>query len=242
MSGRDTDRRKGFAERLCRNKWVLNIDADEVVTPELAAEIQALFPGGRAPEPSAYRLRILTVYPGEDKPRPWANDYNEVRLYHRSVAAYREHPVHDRVILRNTGRGSFAEPIFHHSYLSFFSHHRKKQSFQQFPVAEFAAPFCCLSQISPGDRVSAELPQMLFWPAPYFRGLERLLFRALPRLHADDAHCENVGACLGAGKARRTPKCSSSLPPPTRQSIDQDGATQPSLVRLMHRKELGADI
>ena len=32
---------KVFAEGLCRNDWVLNVDADEVVTPELAAELQA---------------------------------------------------------------------------------------------------------------------------------------------------------------------------------------------------------
>lgn len=119
---------KSFAERLCRNMWVLNVDADEVVTPQLADEIQALFPNGRAPEPSAYRLRILTVYPGDDKPRPWANDYNEVRLYHQSIGAYREHQVHDRVILRNTEPRQLRQPIFHHSFLS-FSHIIEKNNY-----------------------------------------------------------------------------------------------------------------
>lgn len=123
---------KGFAERLCRNMWVLNVDADEVVTPELAAEIMALFAGGRAPEPSAYRLRILTVYPGDEKPRPWANDYNEVRLYHRSIGAYREHPVHDRVILRNTAPRQLRQPIFHHAYLSFSHIIEKNNHFSSF--------------------------------------------------------------------------------------------------------------
>jgi glycosyltransferase involved in cell wall biosynthesis len=110
---------KGFAERLCRNGWVLNVDADEVVTPALAAEMQELFAEGRTPEPGAYRLRILTVYPGDARPRAWARDYNEVRLYHRSIGAYREHPAHDRVILRNTVPKQLRQPIFHHSFLSF---------------------------------------------------------------------------------------------------------------------------
>jgi glycosyltransferase involved in cell wall biosynthesis len=123
---------KGFAERLCRNNWVLNVDADEVVTPGLAAEIQALFQGGREPEPSAYRLQILTVYPGDDKPRPWANDYNVVRLYHRSVGAYREHPVHDRVILRNAAPRQLRQPIFHHAFLSFSHIIEKNNHFSSF--------------------------------------------------------------------------------------------------------------
>ena len=123
---------KSFAERLCRNMWVLNVDADEVVTPALAAEIQALFSGGRAPEPSAYRLKILTVYPGDAKPRLWANDYNEVRLYHQSVGAYREHSVHDRVILRNTMPMQLRQPIFHHSFLSFSHIIEKNNHFSSF--------------------------------------------------------------------------------------------------------------
>ena len=34
---------KVFGESLCKNKWVINIDADEEVLPELAAEIKELF-------------------------------------------------------------------------------------------------------------------------------------------------------------------------------------------------------
>ena len=33
---------KRFAERACRNDWVLNLDADEALSPELAQEIRAL--------------------------------------------------------------------------------------------------------------------------------------------------------------------------------------------------------
>ena len=34
---------KRFAEEQCRHDWLLNLDADEVVPPDLAAEIAALF-------------------------------------------------------------------------------------------------------------------------------------------------------------------------------------------------------
>ncbi len=44
---------KSFAETKCHYDWLLNIDADEVVTEELAGELQALFAHGE-PEPGAY--------------------------------------------------------------------------------------------------------------------------------------------------------------------------------------------
>ena len=45
---------KRFAEDQCTNDWLLNIDADEVVTPELCREIEALFANG---SPPSRRLR-----------------------------------------------------------------------------------------------------------------------------------------------------------------------------------------
>lgn len=104
---------KVFAESLCRHDWVLNVDADEVVTPELAQEIAALF-SGEGPQPGVWRLRILTVYPGDRRPRPLAADFNEIRLYYRSVAGYRDHPVFDRVVpLDQTPSGQLKAPVWH---------------------------------------------------------------------------------------------------------------------------------
>ena len=42
---------KRFAEEQCRHDWLLNLDADEVVPPDLAAEIAALFAAGDAAPP-----------------------------------------------------------------------------------------------------------------------------------------------------------------------------------------------
>jgi len=104
---------KVFAESLCRHDWLLNVDADEVVTPDLAAEMRAAAEG----PPGAFRMRILTVYPGDVRPRPWANDYNVVRFYHRSVGGYRNHPLFDRVEI-DVAAGQLSAPIEHHALIS----------------------------------------------------------------------------------------------------------------------------
>ena len=87
---------KRFAEDRCRHDWLLNVDADEIITPALADEIRGLFADGE-PTPALYEIRILNVYPGDTRPRPFANDYRVVRLYHREAGRYRDHTVYDRV-------------------------------------------------------------------------------------------------------------------------------------------------
>lgn len=109
---------KNFAEKQCRFDWLLNVDCDEVVTPGLAEEIQALF-ARRAPEQGAYLVRILNVYPGDTKPRPLANDYNVVRLYHKAAGTYSTHPIHDRVDLSpGIVPRQLQHPLYHYPYLS----------------------------------------------------------------------------------------------------------------------------
>lgn len=130
---------KKFAEEQCRNEWVLNVDADEVITAELAKEIQMLFAGGVPPAPAAYRMKILNVYPGQAKPRPWANDYNVVRLYHKTVGSYRDHPVYDRVELKGVQPIQLQAPIYHYPFTSFSHIIEKNNKFSSFRSAHSTA-------------------------------------------------------------------------------------------------------
>ena len=149
---------KVFAEQACRHDWVLNVDADEVVAPELAREIQALFTGG-GPAPAVWRLRILTVYPGAPGPRPLANDFNEIRFYHRAVAGYRDHPVHDRVEVR--GRAPtrrFRAPVWHYTVLGWAEFVEKENRHSSFLAAHQTGRRKSVLTL----RVFAEMPVAFF--------------------------------------------------------------------------------
>lgn len=127
---------KRFAEAACRNDWVLNVDADEVVTNTLADEIRSRFTGG-TPSPGVFSIRILNVYPGDERPRALANDYNVIRLYHRSVAGFRNHAVYDRVkstpdVIVN----QLSAPIFHYPYLSLEHIIAKNNCFSTFRASQ----------------------------------------------------------------------------------------------------------
>jgi len=110
-------RQKQFGERQCRNDWILNIDADEVVTPLLAAELRALFSAGE-PSNAAYGLWVQTVYPGWNRPRWWARDHYCLRLYDRRRAGFTGSALHDSVDVKGQHAGHLAHCIHHFSFRS----------------------------------------------------------------------------------------------------------------------------
>lgn len=109
---------KQFGEDQCRYDWMLNIDADEVVTKELGEAIVAVL-SQPMPEPSGFETDIIEMFPGEVRPHPWAFRLSPVRLYHRKVGRYSASPVHDRVdLIKGTKVARLAGVIEHRSIRS----------------------------------------------------------------------------------------------------------------------------
>lgn len=102
---------KRFAEEQCRHDWLLNIDADEVIPPDLAEEIRAVL---QRPEADAYRIRIAEIFPSEKAPHPIAYALSPVRLYRKSKGRYSASTVHDRVDLAPDARVGRLKGIIHH--------------------------------------------------------------------------------------------------------------------------------
>jgi len=87
---------KNFGESLCKNEWLLNLDADEEVTPQLRDSIISLFAKG-VPKHKAYRLKRKILFRLEDKPPLLAPGDKPVRLYHKGSAGFKDSTVHDSV-------------------------------------------------------------------------------------------------------------------------------------------------
>lgn len=104
---------KRFAEEQCRHDWLLNLDADEVVPTDLAAEIEALFAAG-PPGADAYKMRIAEIFPGEGAPHRFAYALAPVRLYRKSKGRYSPSPVHDRVDLSPGAQVAKLKGTVHH--------------------------------------------------------------------------------------------------------------------------------
>lgn len=109
---------KNFAQNQCANDWVLSLDADEVLSPQLIAEIKQIM---QAPQADAYKVKIGNMYPGYKKPRPFTRKYNLVRLYNRKAGNMPDDLTHDRVVL-NPGikPRQLKGEIYHYSYLDLY--------------------------------------------------------------------------------------------------------------------------
>lgn len=108
---------KRFAEEQCRNRWVLNIDADEEVTPELASEIQQAVNTAREQQ-AAFQIRVTDLLPAESKPRWHAYSYDILRLYHRDFGRMSDHRYQDRVEIQSGVTSRLRGRILHTSFIS----------------------------------------------------------------------------------------------------------------------------
>jgi glycosyltransferase involved in cell wall biosynthesis len=108
-------RQKRFAEEQCRNDYLLDLDADEVVSPELGAEIRALFAEG-APRFPVYELKIVVVPPVG---APWWNVAvaHRRKLYDRRVVRQPDHLAWDQFELpEGVPVGRLSGPLMHYSF------------------------------------------------------------------------------------------------------------------------------
>jgi len=112
---------KRFAEEQCNHKWVINLDADEVISPELAKEIQETFKCIPSPQ-TAFNFKIKSVYPHETKPGLCPHSYKVVRLYHKDQGRYSDSPIHDRVILKPDTQYVTLKGIVLHKSIRSLSH------------------------------------------------------------------------------------------------------------------------
>ncbi len=108
---------KRYAEDQCRNNWLLNLDADEEVTPELAKEIAELFASGN-PLMAGYVLQIRDLLPGETVLAPKAHTNFVLRLYSRKEGRFSDSPVHDSVLIEGELTAMLKAPVLHRSFRS----------------------------------------------------------------------------------------------------------------------------
>ncbi len=85
---------KQRAVDLCRNRWVLNIDTDEEVTPELAAALAAL---PDDPPEAAFTVNRLSRFLGAWIRHCGWHPEHVVRLFDRDRARFDAKPVHESV-------------------------------------------------------------------------------------------------------------------------------------------------
>lgn len=158
---------KRFGEDQCRSDWLLDLDADEVVTEQLAQEIENLFAEGE-PTTRIFALRLVTISPTgfrfENFGYRWSN-----KLYDRRVVRAPAHKAWDQFeVPTGVLIGHLKAPVDHYAYRD-FAHLAEKQNRVSTVRANETTP---PSRLSIAIRVFFGLP--FYFGKHYFqRGLLR---------------------------------------------------------------------
>jgi glycosyltransferase involved in cell wall biosynthesis len=109
---------KNFAAREAAHDWILSLDADERVTPELAAEVQSAL---ASPQHAAYEMARVTWHLGRwIRATDWYPDYQS-RLYDRRHAAWTGRHVHEALSLDGP-KGRLRGELHHFPYRDLSDH------------------------------------------------------------------------------------------------------------------------
>lgn len=107
---------RNYAYSLAKHDWVLSLDADERISPELVAELRSLFT-----QPIVHKAFTVPIktYIGARWIR-YAGWYPapKVRLFDRRYFSYEEAEVHPRVFIKGSC-GHLAGDIVHYSYRNY---------------------------------------------------------------------------------------------------------------------------
>ena len=124
---------KKFGESKCINKWILNIDADEEISQELEAEIKEIFSQRISKNVAGFRVKIVNKFRFETQPQKWAYYYNQLRLYNKDLAGFKNSSVHDSVEVRSAKCEilQLKNIIFHQSFRSYSHWIEKLNSYSQ---------------------------------------------------------------------------------------------------------------
>ncbi|HMQ04564.1 MAG TPA: glycosyltransferase family 2 protein [Pyrinomonadaceae bacterium] len=139
---------KQFATEIATHDWVLSLDADEEVTPELRAEIQTLFHA--APDSDGYLMPRLSIYMGRRiRHCGWYPD-RQLRLFDRRKGRWNSRLIHESVEMVDGAKiGKLRSDLLHFSVLDASHHHRM--------IGERYAPLAARQMFAEGKRTS-------FWP------------------------------------------------------------------------------
>jgi len=124
---------KEYAKNLCSNKWVLNLDADEQMTPELKGEIEEAIKKNSV---DGLDIKISSKYMGAFN-HPFSKFNRRIRFFRKSKGHYPEKLVHESIVI--DGKVKKAKGfIYDYGTLNLETHVRKINEYSSLRAQEKA--------------------------------------------------------------------------------------------------------
>lgn len=126
---------KNFAIARCTSDWILSLDADEEVSPALAAEIQTQI---NAPTADAYFLPRRNFFLGRWMRRGGYYPDAKLRLFRRGKAAFEARTVHE-TLQTSAQTATLHNDLLHHAYPTLASYNEHMNRYSTLSAATIAA-------------------------------------------------------------------------------------------------------
>ncbi|MCB0423147.1 MAG: glycosyltransferase family 2 protein [Flavobacteriaceae bacterium] len=126
---------KNWAIPQAQHEWILLVDADERVTPELKAEIQKIL-GNPPQDIVAYWIGRMNHFMGERVHYSgWRND-KVIRLFKRDYCKYEDKNVHAEIIA-NGSIGQLKNKLYHNTYITFDKYVEKMNRYATWQAKDY---------------------------------------------------------------------------------------------------------
>ncbi|PIZ32765.1 MAG: glycosyltransferase [Alphaproteobacteria bacterium CG_4_10_14_0_8_um_filter_37_21] len=131
---------KIYAENLCSNDWVLNLDADEALSEKLIEEIRHIFNTDTL-KPNGYKIKKVFVDPLKNKLNSFNPYLHFILLYHKSVASYQAchgslYKDSVKMLDANNKPQQLKNPIWHRSKVSLHQMLAKMNDYTELQATE----------------------------------------------------------------------------------------------------------
>lgn len=128
---------KAFAVEQASHNWILSLDADEILTPELQ---QSILKVKEKPDYQGYALNILTNYCGKwIKHCGWYPQF-KLRLLNKQAGHINRNKVHEGFEMNERGAaiGHLNGDLLHYSYKTISEHNQKIQLYTELAARQYA--------------------------------------------------------------------------------------------------------
>jgi len=111
-------KQKMYAENLCSNDWVINLDADEELSMELKGEIFSFFSTNKSIDFDGFYLNrlVYTLNTWWDK-GGWIPEYR-LRLYKKSASFWADQDIHEKVLVNGKTK-KLTNFLYHYTFENF---------------------------------------------------------------------------------------------------------------------------
>ena len=172
---------KNLAVSKASNDWILSLDCDERLSPELASSILKI--KDNLEQTDAYRMARKTYYVYRWLNHCWYPDY-KVRLFNKNTAKWGGVNPHDRVEVNGDNIATLDGDILHYSFNSISEHIRTLDNFTEIGAREIIRRNKSVSIISPWTHGLWTFLKLYIFKRGFLDGYAGLVVSVLSGLHA----------------------------------------------------------